>query len=161
MPAKKEYGREDLLVLPCELPLVGLRLEITDDLERYSDHGQVHSVLLRFRVSGATELDRLEFELNGVPLPQTPVRKVAMLVNVKPYLYYKLRWLRHALDLSTKHSRRWNAGMSAPNQRTLQDDCTQVPCEQLLLVLLRAGAPACPLAEARAKCYLSALPASG
>ena len=65
-------------MLPCELPLVGLTLEITDDLERYSNHGQVHSVLLRFRVSGATELDRLEFELNGVPLPQTPVRKLSM-----------------------------------------------------------------------------------
>eukprot|EP01046_Picozoa_sp_COSAG06_P007551 COSAG06_NODE_370_length_16728_cov_5.639004_14_plen_172_part_00 len=33
---------------------------------------QVHSVLLRFRVQGATELDVLTFSLNGQPLPQEP-----------------------------------------------------------------------------------------
>ena len=54
-----------LCLTPC--------LSVSRSLWR-SGYAQIHSVLLRFRVSGATELDRLDFELNGLSLPQTPVR---------------------------------------------------------------------------------------
>ena len=64
-------GTEDLQPLPSELPCT-VNLEITDELVRYAAEGQVHSVLLRFRVQGATELDVLSFSLNGQPLPQAP-----------------------------------------------------------------------------------------
>lgn len=64
-------GTEDLQPLPSELPCT-VSLEITDELVKYAAKGQVHSVLLRFRVQGATELDILRFSLNGQPLSQAP-----------------------------------------------------------------------------------------
>lgn len=60
-----------LQVLPCGLPCT-VNMEITDELVKYAAEGQVHSVLLRFRVQGATELDILSFSLNGRLLPQEP-----------------------------------------------------------------------------------------
>ena len=58
--------------LPADLHVnqpVRLELPISDDLPRWDQTGRVHQVLLRFRVMNTTELDRLEFKLNGKPLP--------------------------------------------------------------------------------------------
>ena len=58
--------------MPADLHVnqpVRLELPISDDLPRWDRTGRVHQVLLRFRVMNTTELDRLEFKLNGKPLP--------------------------------------------------------------------------------------------
>ena len=71
-PAAEEFGRS-VPVLPQALaPYAHVSLDISDDLAKYAAVGQLHSVVLRFRVSGATELDRLRFTLNGKDLPQEP-----------------------------------------------------------------------------------------
>ena len=43
---------------------------------RGSSSGRVHEVLLRLRVLNTTELDRLTFNLNGTPLPDSALRKL-------------------------------------------------------------------------------------
>jgi hypothetical protein len=48
---------------------VRLQLPISDDLPHWNRTGRVHQVLLRCRVMNTTELDRLEFRLNGKQLP--------------------------------------------------------------------------------------------
>ena len=58
--------------LPAELEVgrpVSLDFTISDDLPRWDGMGRVHQVLLRVRLSGATELDRLNFKLNHSDLP--------------------------------------------------------------------------------------------
>lgn len=58
--------------LPADLHLnqpVRLELPISDDLPRWDETGRVHQVLLRIRVVNTTELDRLNFKLNGRQLP--------------------------------------------------------------------------------------------
>ena len=53
-----------------------VQFTISDDLERWGDVERVHEVLLRIRIMETTELDRLSFELNGVELPETLLRKI-------------------------------------------------------------------------------------
>ena len=55
---------------------VGIDLEIADDLPRWDRAGRVHEVLLRLRVTGTTELDRLRFTLNGQVLPEERMRMI-------------------------------------------------------------------------------------
>ncbi len=51
-------------------------LEIADDLPSWDRLGRVHELLLRFRIGGTTELDRLSFKLNGRKLPKKGMRKI-------------------------------------------------------------------------------------
>ena len=65
--------------LPAELEVnkpVEIELAISDDLPRWDRAGRVHEVLLRVRVSGATELDRISFRLNGQVLPDSLLRVI-------------------------------------------------------------------------------------
>lgn len=55
---------------------VKTHLMVSDDLPRWDKMGRVHEVLLRFRLSGATETDRLEFRFNGKKLPKSSLRKI-------------------------------------------------------------------------------------
>ena len=56
---------------------VDVALRVADDLPRWQAAGRVHEVLLRARVVESTELDRLEFRLNGRPLPDRLLRKIS------------------------------------------------------------------------------------
>jgi len=65
--------------LPAQLKLdqpAKIELTINDDLPRWDAVGRVHQVLLRFRVSNTTELDKLEFQINGKLLPDSQLRKI-------------------------------------------------------------------------------------
>ena len=53
-----------------------VQITISDDLPRWDRAGRVHEVLLRVRVSEATELDRLSFKLNGRELPDSLRRTI-------------------------------------------------------------------------------------
>ena len=66
---------------PLPAPLVEgtpVRLEfaVSDDLPSRDRAGRVHEVLLRVRVAEATELDRIEFALNGRVLPVRLLRRL-------------------------------------------------------------------------------------
>ena len=65
LPASLEVGRP-----------VPIELTISDDLLRWDQAGRVHEVLLRVRITSATELDRLGFKLNGVDLPSSLMRQI-------------------------------------------------------------------------------------
>ena len=49
---------------------------ISDDLARWDDVGRIHEVLLRVRITGATELDAVSMTLNGVDLSDVFLRKI-------------------------------------------------------------------------------------
>ena len=55
---------------------VRLEFAVSDDLLRWDRGGRVHEVLLRVRVAEATELDRIEFALNGRVLPERLLRRL-------------------------------------------------------------------------------------
>ena len=70
------------LPLPQNLKVgwpVEVRLEIADNLTRWGHMGRVHELLLRFRITGTTELDQLSFKLNGKILSQEGMRKINQL----------------------------------------------------------------------------------
>lgn len=71
--------RLPFMQLPVDLKLnepVRIKLPISDDLPRWHKVGRVHEMLLRLRVMNTTELDSLEFSLNGRPLPDGLLRKI-------------------------------------------------------------------------------------
>ena len=71
--------------LPADLAVnrpVVLSLRVSDDLPRWDRVGRVHEVLLRVRVTNATELDRLRFKLNGVELPPSSLRVINQLCRM-------------------------------------------------------------------------------
>ena len=53
-----------------------VKLLVSDDLPRWHKMGRVHEVILRFRIAGCTELDRLKFQLNGNELSDDYLRKI-------------------------------------------------------------------------------------
>ncbi len=65
--------------LPVEL-VVGepstVNVNISDDLKRWDKVGRVHEVIFRIRLNNCTELDRVDFLLNGVELPNSSLRKI-------------------------------------------------------------------------------------
>jgi hypothetical protein len=70
---------QDDTPLPRELHVnrpVRVKLPIADDLPRWDRVGRVHEVMLRLRLAGATETDRVEFRLNGKLLPDSQLRKI-------------------------------------------------------------------------------------
>ena len=76
LPAKLEMNRP-----------VGVQLEITDDLARWDAVGRVHDVVLRLRVMNTTELDQLNFRLNGEVLPDTALRKINQMYRMSAPRY--------------------------------------------------------------------------
>jgi hypothetical protein len=65
--------------LPAPLAVgrpVAVTFPVSDDLPRWAAAGRVHEVLLRLRVMNTTEIDRLEFRLNGAVLPETCLRRI-------------------------------------------------------------------------------------
>jgi hypothetical protein len=65
--------------LPEDLKLnqtTRVTLPVSDDLPRWQKSGRVHQVLLRMRLADASEADRLEFLLNGQPLPEASLRRI-------------------------------------------------------------------------------------
>ena len=68
---------------PTQLPLkmevnrpVTAKFTISDNLPRWDKVGRVHEVLLRVGIAGTTELDRINFRLNGKKLPERILRKI-------------------------------------------------------------------------------------
>ena len=67
------------MVLPASLAVaeeVSIPFAISDDLPRWNRVGRIHQVLLRVRIMGTTELDRLRFTLNGEELAQASSRRI-------------------------------------------------------------------------------------
>ena len=65
--------------LPIDLEEGGtaaITLPVADDLPRWDRSGRVHEVLLRVRVTGATEQDEIGVSLNGRILPGSILRKI-------------------------------------------------------------------------------------
>ena len=65
--------------LPKKMELnvpVEVTMNITDDLKKWGDVGRVHEVLLRLRIQGNLETDKIKISLNGRSLPTTLLRKI-------------------------------------------------------------------------------------
>ena len=88
--------------LPLELKEnqpIALTLPISDDLPRWDEVGRVHEVMLRLRLTGATETDRLEFRLNGKLLPESHLRKINRVYRMQAPRYRVFGyWFIYRLD---------------------------------------------------------------
>ena len=65
--------------LPIEMAVnrpVTAKFAVSDNLPRWDKVGRVHEVLLRIGIAGTTELDRMNFSLNGKKLPESILRKI-------------------------------------------------------------------------------------
>ena len=51
-------------------------MKISDDLAKWGDVERVHEVLLRLRIRGNLETDKIEISLNGKLLPSALLRKI-------------------------------------------------------------------------------------
>jgi hypothetical protein len=60
---------------------------VTDDLPHWEKKGRVHEVLLRARLIYATEIDRVEFRLNGKLIPDSLLRKINRLYKMSAPRY--------------------------------------------------------------------------
>lgn len=70
-----KFGIDFQLPVPLELNRpAAVEFTISDDLPRWDDVGRVYEALLRVRIQGTTELDRIEFRLNGRKLPASILR---------------------------------------------------------------------------------------
>ena len=88
LPASLEVGTP----LPIELT-------ISDDLPRWDVDGRVHEVLLRVRITSATELDRLSFKLNGTDLPSSLMRRINRMYTMSAPRYRVMgQWYVFRLD---------------------------------------------------------------
>jgi hypothetical protein len=90
--------------LPADLKLnepVQIDFTISDDLSHWDKRGRVHEVLLRLRVVNTTELDRLNFRLNGRPLPDSLLRKINRIYKMEAPRYRVFGyWFIYKLDRS-------------------------------------------------------------
>lgn len=66
---------------------VKTHLVVSDDLPRWDKMGRVHEVLLRFRLTSATETDRVEFRFNGRKLPKASLRKINRVYRMRAPRY--------------------------------------------------------------------------
>ena len=76
--------------LPADLPVgeaVEIDLAASDDLRRWESVGRLHEVVLRLRIMGITELDRLQFRFNGRELPKASMRKINQLYRMSAPRY--------------------------------------------------------------------------
>ncbi len=91
------------LQLPAGLELdrpVRLELPISDDLPRWEKAGRVHQVILRLRITRATEQDRFDFALNGTELPESLLRRIAhtYMLTAPRYRSHSSYWYIFKLD---------------------------------------------------------------
>ena len=80
-----------------------INISISDDLRRWGKVGRVHEVLLRIRVMGNTERDRLCFALNGRQLPDRLLRKINELYRMSAPRYRTGSGYWYAFSLDAKH----------------------------------------------------------
>ena len=66
---------------------VRVEFPITDDLTRWDKVDRVHEVLLRLRLTGTTELDRLKVRFNGKSLPAAGLRKINRMYRMRAPRY--------------------------------------------------------------------------
>ena len=76
---------------------------ISDDLKRWGKVNRVHEVLLRVRVMGHTERDRLRFVLNGRELPLSLVRQINELYRMSAPRYRTGSGYWYILKLDEKY----------------------------------------------------------
>ena len=90
--------------LPADLHLnkpVQIKFKISDDLPRWHKVGRVHEVLLRIRLVNTTEIDHIEFHLNGHPLLNSNLRKINEMFKLKISRFYQFGyWFVYKLDSS-------------------------------------------------------------
>ena len=88
--------------LPADLKVnrpVTVKFSITDELPRWEKVGRVHEVLLRIRLDNTTEVDRIDFRLNGKPLPHSRLRKINEMFKVQVPRFYQFGyWFVYKLD---------------------------------------------------------------
>ncbi len=78
---------------------VQVAMPIADDLPRWDKVGRVHEVLLRLRLAGATETDRVEVRLNGKLLPDSGLRKINRVYRMRAPRYRVFGyWFIYRLD---------------------------------------------------------------
>lgn len=80
-----------------------ITLLVSDDLQRWGKVGRVHEVLLRVRVMGNTERDRLRFVLNGCELPGGLLRKINELYRMTAPRYRTGSGYWYAFRLDRKY----------------------------------------------------------
>ena len=80
-----------------------INIPISDDLKRWGKVDRVHEVLLRIRVMGNTERDRLCFVLNGCQLPDRLLRKINELYRMSAPRYRTGSGYWYVFNLDTKH----------------------------------------------------------
>ena len=76
---RPDTGPGRVMQLPATLELntpAKVHFTISDDLPRWDEVGRVYEVLLRVRMAGTTELDRLTTRLNGKELPSGLLRVI-------------------------------------------------------------------------------------
>ena len=92
--------------LPAKLEVnkpVAIKFTISDDLPRWDSVGRVHEVLLRMRVIGNTELDRLSFKLNGQELPERLLRRINEMYRMSSPRYRVLGAYWYVFRLDREH----------------------------------------------------------
>jgi len=79
---------------------VDVTMKISDDLHKWGDVGRVHEVLLRLRIGGNLETDKIEISLNGKLLPSTLLRKInqAYIMSAPRYRIMGGYWHIYKLD---------------------------------------------------------------
>jgi hypothetical protein len=80
-----------------------ITLPISDDLKRWAKVGRVHEVLLRVRIMGTTERDRLRFLLNGKELPAVLLRQINELYRMSAPRYRTGSGYWHVFKLDKAH----------------------------------------------------------
>ena len=91
--------------LPVDLKVnqaVHLEMSINDELHRWQKAGRVKEVLLRVRITNSTELDQLNFRLNGKTLSESLLRKINQLYRMTAprYRINNSYWFIYRLDRS-------------------------------------------------------------
>ena len=76
LPAPMEVGRPTRVAF-----------HISDDLQRWHSAGRIHEVLLRVRVNNVSELDQIDFALNGKPLPADRLRRINQMYRMRAPRY--------------------------------------------------------------------------
>ena len=92
--------------LPCKLELntpVSVDFTISDDLHRWGNVDRVHEVIFRVRIIGHTELDQINFKLNGVELPSSIHRRINELYKQRVPHYRVMGGYWHIFKLDSKH----------------------------------------------------------
>ena len=99
----RQSGSTDARPLPAPLPVgepMRVVFDVSDDLERWHDHGCVHEVILRCCVLNVAELDRVDFVFNGQVLPADRLRRINQMYRMRAprYRVNNAYWYVYRLD---------------------------------------------------------------